>query len=586
MGKKLWRGFFMALVGIGFLTLPLALTGLSYGATDFMDNLKPDFILFNGKIVTVDSAFSAVQAVAIKDEKIVAVGEDRDLKKLKGSKTKMVDLKGKTVIPGINEGHLHMLSTGLELSKINLRDPKIQTLNDLVQAVADRVKVTPKGEWIEGSRWDQSKLKENRFPTRWDLDQISPEHPVYLKRTCGHIAVANSKALELAGINKDTPQPEGGEIVKDEKGEPNGALLEKPAYSLVEKLIPKPNLRQKKEAIKAACRAFNAAGITSVHDGMMEVGDYQAYQEVYNEGELTVKVYGMVATGLPGVKEEEAISYLMKIGPRQGFGNEYLKIGGIKMMVDGGVGGRTALMRTPYITGKPNNYGIQTLPQETLRKVVKLANQMGWQVGVHACGGKAMDNVLEAYREADAEKPIKGRRWFLIHAYDPSPQNFEDMKRMEVGAATNPSFIHFLGDSYIFNMGKEWTAYASPHKEYLKNGIRISAGSDSRVTPYPPMFGIYAAVTRRTQVSKEVAGADQCIPVQDALRIFTMGGAWMTFEEKTKGSIEPGKAADLVVLGEDILTVDPERIPAIPILATFVGGKTVYVNPAADLSLK
>ena len=215
-----------------------------------LDGLKPDTILFNGKVVTVDDHFSIAEAVAVKGDRIVAVGSNSNLKKLKGTRTEMVDLKGKTVIPGFNEGHLHMMSTGQGLMKVNLQDRRVRTISNLIQAVEDRVRTTPRGQWVEGWGWDQSKLQENRFPTRWDLDRVSPEHPVYLTRTCFHIAVANSKALEMAGITKDTPQPEGGEIVKDEKGEPTGALLERPAFSFVEKLIPKPDLRQKKEASK------------------------------------------------------------------------------------------------------------------------------------------------------------------------------------------------------------------------------------------------------------------------------------------------------------------------------------------------
>jgi predicted amidohydrolase YtcJ len=540
-----------------------------------IDHLKPDTILFNGKVVTVDGRFSIAQALAIKGDRIVAVGSNADLKRLKGTKTQRVDLKGKTLIPGFNEGHLHMITTGQGLMKVNLQDPKVRSIPDLAQKVAERVKITPRGEWVEGWGWDQSKLRENRFPTRWDLDAVSPENPVYLTRTCFHISLANTKALELAGITRETAQPPGGEIVKDSRGEPTGILLERPAFTLVEKFVPKPTLQQKKEAILAACRAFNGAGITSINDGGFDVGDYQAYQEVMNEGDLTVRVYGMVRLELREITDEEGIAYLQHIGPRNGFGNDFLKMGAIKITMDGGVGGRTALMRTPYQTGNPGNFGIQSVGQDRLRKMVKLANQMGWQMAIHAAGGKAMDNVLEIFREAHAEKSIKGRRWYLVHAYDPSPQNLEDLKRMEMGVATNPGFIHFVGDSFIFNMGKEWADRASPLKTYLKHGIPISGGSDSAVTPFPPLYGIYAAVTRKTQISKEVAGKDQCISVEEALRVFTMGGTWMTFEEKVKGSLEPGKLADLVVLGEDILAVDPERIPGIPVLATCVGGKMV-----------
>ena len=295
-----------------------------------------------------------------------------------------------------------------------------------------------------------------------------------------------------------------------------------------------------------------------------------------NEGNLTVRVYGMVRLELREISDDEAIAYLRHTGPRNGFGTDYLKMGAIKITMDGGVGGRTALMRTPYITGKANNFGIQSVAQDRLRKIITLANQMGWQMAIHAAGGKAMDNVLAVFREADAEKPIKGRRWYLVHAYDPSLQNFKDLKQMGVGVATNPGFIHFVGDSFIFNMGREWASHASPLKDYLEAWNSDQRRLGCAVTPFPPLFGINAAVTRQTQLSGEVLGPDQCISVQEALRVFTMGGTWMTFEENTKGSIEPGKLADMVILGEDILSIHPDRIPEVPVLATYVGAKRVH----------
>jgi predicted amidohydrolase YtcJ len=545
-------------------------------ATDLMDGLKPNLILFNGKVVTLDPNFSIAEAVAVKGDRIVAVGADSDLSALRGPRTDMIDLKGKTLIPGFNEGHLHMMQTGEGLLKINLQEKTVRSIPDIVQRVSERVKSTPRGEWVEGWGWDQSKLRENRFPTRWDLDAVSPDHPVYLARTCCHIAVVNSRALALAGITKATPHPGGGEIVRDERGEPTGALLERPAFSLVEKLLPKAGLRQKKEAIVAACRAFNAAGITSVNDGGLDIPDYQAYQEVMNEGNLTVRVYGMVRLEMREIDDEEAVNYLRHIGPRNGFGNDYLKMGAIKITMDGGVGGRTALMRTPYPTGKPGHFGIQSVAQERLRMVIKMANQLGWQMAIHTAGGRAMDNVLEIFREADSEKSLRGRRWYLVHAYDPSPQNFEDLARMGIGVATNPGFIYFVGDSFVQNMGREWADHASPLHDYLNHGIPISGGSDSPVTPYAPLYGIYAAVNRKTQVSGEVIGKDQCVGIGEALRVFTMGATWMSFEEGIKGSLERGKLADMVILGEDLLSIEPDRIPEVPVLATIVGGKQVY----------
>ena len=332
-------------------------------------------------------------------------------------------------------------------------------------------------------------------------------------------------------------------------------LQERPAFDLVAKLIPQPDFKKKKEAIKAASKAFNAVGMTSINDGGSYVDEYQAYQEVMNEGDLTVRVYAMAWITPNEMSDEGIVSYINHIGPRQGFGNDYLKFGALKIVIDGGVGGRTALMRTPYISGKPNNYGIQVVPQDRLRKIIKYANQKGWQMAIHTCGGKAMDNALEIFREADQEKSIKGRRWYFVHGYDPSPQNLEDMRRMEVGVA--PPTRPFSASSAIVSC-RAWGRSGPPmHRltriNSLKQGVHISGGADAPVTPFPPLWGIYGAVTRRAQLSKEDPrpGPTSGDP-GSAANIYDGRSLDVTFEEKTKGSIEPGKLADMVVLGEDI----------------------------------
>jgi len=536
---------------------------------------RADLVLLNGKVVTVDPEFSVAEAVAVKDRRIVAVGSTAEIEGLVGAGTEVIDLEGRMVLPGLIDSHIHMVSTGLTMSMIDCRTPPMDSIADIVVAVRERAEKARAGEWIAGRGWDQAKLAEHRNPTRWDLDEAAPDNPVYLTRTCGHVVVVNSKALEVAGVTRDTPQPVGGTIVKDEDREPTGLLLERPAFWLVLKHVPPPDLERKKEAIRLASRAFSEAGLTGVIEAGIAAEDMRAYQEVLREGGLTVRV-NMMLKGVEGDEPvEESLRRIREFPLTTGFGDDMVRFLGLKLLIDGGIGCRTALLREPY-EGEPDNRGILTMPEEKLQRLVDEANLQGMMVGVHCAGGGAMDIVLRAFEETDRKRPIKGRRFTLIHAYQPSEENFETCRRLGVVVASQPSFLYYLGDSYYENVGPERSKWLKPHRAWIDHGIVVAAGTDSPVTPYPPFVSLWAAIARRTEVQETQMGTGQKVTREEAIRMYTINGAYLTFEEDARGSIEPGKLADLIVIDRDILTCPEDDIKETKVLRTILSGKTVY----------
>jgi predicted amidohydrolase YtcJ len=543
--------------------------------TDINDLTKADLLLINGKIVTVDPDFGIVEAVAVRDGKILAVGTTSEMETWKGSGTEVIDLENKTVLPGLIDSHLHMVGTGIALSQINCRTPPIISTSDLVDAVREKTADAKPGEWILGRGWDQVKLSDHRNPNKWDLDEASPENPVWLMRTCGHISVVNSRALEIAGVSKDTPQPVGGHIVKDENGEPTGLLQEGPAMNLVRKHIPPQDLESTSKAIKLASSSFSKDGITGVIEAGIEPLAIRAYQKVANDEELTVRVNMMLHGKIGDESAEESATRIKDFPMTTGYGDDLLRFLGLKLLIDGGVGGRTALLREPY-EDDPHNFGILTMPEEDLQKRVDAGNLAGMMVGIHCAGGEAMDIVLNAFEETDRIKSIKGRRFAIIHAYQPTEANFETCRRLGITVASQPSFLYYLGESYYENVGHERAKWLKPHRAWLDNDIMVASGTDSPVTPYPPFPSLWTSIARRTEVNNVQMGTEQRITREEAIKLYTINGAYHTFEENIKGSIEPGKLADMIIIDRDILTCPLDDIRDTKVLRTILGGKTVY----------
>jgi len=564
------------------------------------DLLAADLVIINGKIVTVDKKFSIVQAVATKDGKIIAVGKNEDIKELAGKNTKVLDLKGKTVLPGINDSHIHAVAywgTRPPLA-VDIGFPTVRSISDIVKAVGEKVKTLQPGEWIQGWGWDEGYLQEclkdpARHPTKWDLDPVSPDNPVCLNDFSGHVIWVNSKALELAKVTKATPLPSGGEIVRDPAtGEPTGLLKELPAEGLVMRVIPPLTREQKKKTILTAMKELNSIGITSITEGALGPGggDFQGgllgsecisvYNDLYDEGTLSVRVNIMLLFGEYGALSlkdlQKGISYL---GIHTGFGSEWLRIAGVKMFADGIPPSKTAWMHEEYVSG---GNGRLVLPGETdeeryneLINMILCAHKHGFQVGIHATGGRAVDACVDGYVKAMEEYPWDARH-YVIHSDFTTPECAKRMAKYNIGVAVQSGIKWTISDFMDSLVGEQMSARQWPLRTLLDAGVHVSAGSDAPVS-YPNWkLGVEAAVLRESKATSKVSGPEQCISREEAIHAYTMGGAWQDHMENIKGSIEIGKLADLCVLDEDILTVDPHQIKDIRNVMTIVGGKIVY----------
>jgi predicted amidohydrolase YtcJ len=527
-----------------------------------------DVVWRDGKIVTVDSHFSIAEAMAIRNGRFIAVGTNIEIGKYTGKSTRVVDLHGKTVIPGFEDSHLHGAGGGPGVDLSNTR-----SLADLYTAIRQRVETSKPGEVIvSNSDWHEAQLKEQRLPLRRDLDHVSPANPVVLVRG-GHEYILNSAALALWNIDKTTVSPEGGQISHYPDGEPNGELMDR-ARTLIAIPQPRLTLDQQIESWRDQLRKLHAAGLTSIRVPGISLDQYRMFQEMKRRGLLTMRVTALLAAP-PNPDASKVRTFIEASNVRPDEGDEWLKIGGIKLIVDGGFeGGR---MRDPYQEpyGRDGTYqGLQIIAPDRFAEVVKELNRLGWRVGTHAVGDAAIDEVLAGYEAADAEKPIRGRRWTIEHGFLPREEHFSRIGTLGV-FVTVQDHLYLAGPSLVRYWGPKRAAWVTPARAYLDHGVDIAAGTDAPVVPFPPLWTMYHFVTRDT-ISGGVLGPDQKITREEALRIATMGNARLTFEEQIKGSIEPGKLADFVVLDEDILRADAKRIEQLRVLTTVVGGKTVF----------
>jgi hypothetical protein len=559
-----------------------------------------DLIIVNGKIITVDSKFSIAQAVAIKGDRIVAVGTNEEVKTLTGKKTTILDLKEKTVLPGINDAHTHAALYGGTRPPLALdvSYPTVKSIKDIVKAIAEKVKISKPGEWIRGVGWDEGFLEEctrdkSRHPTRWDLDPVSPHNPVCLGEYTVHSLWVNSKALELAGITKDTPVPPGGEIVRDPgTGDITGMIRELAAQGLIMKVVPPGTKAQKRQAILSAIKEFNMLGITSITEaalgpggtgyqgGLMDAECISIYNDLYNEGKLNTRVNIFYLFGEYGACSFKDLQQIVPhIGVHSGFGNEWLKIGGIKIFADGIPTTKTAWMSEEYIGG---GTGSLVLPGSTdkerydeLINMICYAHKNGFQVGAHAIGDKAIEASIDGFIKAEKEEP-KGMRHYIIHGDFISEKYARLAAEYNIGIAAQPAIKWTLADFMADIVGDKREAWQWPLRTLIDAGVHVSGSSDAPVT-YPNWKqGVQSAVLRESKATGRVSGPEQCITREEAIRMFTIEGAWQDHMEHIKGSIEVGKLADLCILDEDILTVEPHKIKDIRNLMTIIGGKIVY----------
>ena len=528
-----------------------------------------DTILVNGHVITVDARFSIAQGVAIAAGRFTAVGEDAAIRRLAGPRTTTIDLHGQTVIPGLADGHLHDAGggPGVDLSRA-------RSLADVLGAIGARVKASRPGDIVvTNSDWHEAQLKEHRLPYRRDLDTVSPANPVVVVRG-GHEYILNSAALAKWRITKETPQPSGGRITRAADGELNGELIDR-AKALVQ-LPPAPPLTI--AALVEQHKKLNAAGLTSIRYPGAPAEQYRLLQQMEKQGLLTMRVSQLLRFGADSAESMRAAIAASGLKPDEG--DEWVRIGGMKLGVDGGFEG--GWMREPYAGtwGEGGAFrGVNTMRQAAYTDVVKELNRLGWRAATHAVGDAAIDEVLAAYEAANRERSIRGKRWTIEHGFIVEPDQLPRMQALDLVVSAQ-DHLYLAGPSLVSYWGAGRAARTTPMRTYLDQGFVVAGGTDSPVVPYPPLWVIYHFATRDT-ISGGVLGADQRITRKEALQVETINNAFLTFEERIKGSIEPGKLADLVVLPDDILTCPDKELERMQVAMTMVGGKIVFTAPAA-----
>ena len=531
-----------------------------------------DLIVRNGKIVTMDSARSIVTAMAIRAGRVVATGSDSEIAACAGARTQTVDLQGRTVLPGLIDVHTHALewAQGLLRNQVDPSYPKVHSIAEILKQVAEQAAASPKGKWIRGAGWDDSKLTERRYITRKDLDAVSPDNPVWLEHFTGHLGVANSLALKLAHVSRDTPTPSGGVIDKDDAGEPTGVLKDN-AQNLVQAVLPPDPPDLALRATRVVTEKALEVGLTTIHDICVPAAGMRAYQESRSNSWLKIRV--QMAPLVSSVADAEA---LVRGGVYTGFGDDFLKFGAVKMFADGGMAAKTIGVYEPA-EGEPGNLGLLIWKPDEMQKAHHILAGAGWQLETHAIGDRAMDEVLDSYQAAMKDLGLKEPRFRIVHAGLLTPPIQKRMKELHVLADANPVFVYWLG-SFFQKYGPNRVRWIYPAKSFFDNGIVAAGTSDVPVTPISPWWGIWASVARKEFRTGQVIAPEERVSVLQALEMYTRNPAYIGFEENQKGSLESGKLADFIVVDRDVLTVPTDELKDVQVLKTFVGGELVYLK--------
>ncbi len=554
MKKRISRRQFVGVLGAA----PLAWTALNA-----CSKTNADLILHNATIHTSNPQVPKAEAVAISNGKIIAVGSNDDVLHLAGSATRKIDIGGKTILPGFIDAHSHPASAGLShLRKVDCDLRSIQAIQD---AIGEKAKNTPPGEWVRGFKYDDTKTAEGRYINRYDLDEVTTDHPVIIVHRGGHTAYVNSKALELGGITKDSPDPEGGQIVRGPDGEPTG-LLQETATKLVQQLIVDEDTPADRQAgVKLITQMMAKTGVTSVTDAYGTPQFLQAYRDAYQAGESSARIYCMIGYF--------AIDEMIAKGAKTGDGDAWVRIGGMKLTCDGSISERTARLSEPYI-GRPDDYGIIVMDEEELYDYAIKAHRANWQIGIHANGDVGIDKSLKVYERIQKEHPREDPRFRLEHCTVINADLIRRIKALNVIPNPFSTYVYFHGEKMV-NYGKDRLENMFAVRSFLDAGINVTQTSDYPPGPFEPMMALQSSVTR-TDMSGTVWGPSQKISVEEAIKVGTINGAYASYEEDIKGSLEIGKLADLVVLEKDPTAVDPHSIIDIGIERTMVGGAWVY----------
>ena len=532
-------------------------------------SFAPDLVIVNAMVHTMDPNQPVAEAIAIHGNRIVAVGASKEIRNMAGSKTRIVDAQKRVVLPGFNDSHVHFLSGGFQLSSVDLRDAS--TPQEFAERIHHFAEKLPAGRWIKGGDWDHERWPEAKLPTKDLIDNFTPDRPVFVNRLDGHMALANSLALRLAGVTRQTLDPPGGIIVRDPKtGELTGVLKDA-AQNFVWKVIPPSSFEERLTAARAATEYAAELGVTSVQD-MSAGNDIGVYQTLLDRGELKTRIYAV--SPLP------AWERLVSTGVRAHFGSEMLRMGGLKGFADGSLGSTTALFYDPY-QDAPDTSGIagdEMYPEGAMLTRVREADKAGLQVMIHAIGDRANDLILTIFEQVEREDGKRDRRFRIEHAQHLRRQDIPRFARDNVVASMQP--YHAIDDGRWAEkrIGKERAKTTYAFRSLLDSGAVLAFGTDWTVAPINPMSSIYAAVTRRTLDGKNPKGwvPEQKISVEEAVRAYTVGSAYAEFQEPVKGTITPGKLADLVILSRDIFKIDPKDIETTKVVMTILDGRVIY----------
>lgn len=550
---------------------------------------RATLILVNGRVLTVDAADRVAQAVGIAGNRIVAVGTTAEVERIAAPDARRIDLAGRTVTPGLLDAHIHFSGGGADrLYVLDLSYPTVKSITDVATAVRAKAATTPKGTWIQGRGWDEGKLAERRVITAKDLDAASPDNPVVLTQTTGHYVVANSVALRLAGITKETRNPPNGTIDRNPDGTPTG-LLRESAAGLVRRLVPPRSAAETEAGIRDFVKAFNAEGMTGAKDPGISSQTWDIYRKIERDSALSVRVFALWAGGrsVEGAKQLIAERAAMT-RPNETPGDDHVIAGGVKLYADGSGGARTAWLyddwNKDYRGVDTGNHGYPASNADTIRMLIRMYHDAGMHVSVHSIGDRAIDWVVDTYEQAMRENPKKGLRHGIIHSNIPTDHAVDVMAKLQRefdAGFPEPSatFTWWLGDTYAGNFGPTRAPRLNPFRTFRAKGMTWANGSDFGVTPFPARYGIWAAIAREPLLGvygKDPFGRAESVDVHTALRAVTIWAARQMFLEQKIGSIEVGKYADLAVWDRDFYSVPTAEIKDAKCLMTIFDGKVVF----------
>lgn len=534
--------------------------------------MSNDIVLINGNILTMSPERPRASAVAIRGGRIVAVGNDEECRRAAGATAGTLDLRGRTATPGLNDAHAHPMGLGFSLSDLDISNPPCASIDDVIELVRDRAASLPAGQWMVGRGYDQGRLRELRHPTRHDLDVVSPDNPVLLIRACHHIGVANSVALNVAGIDRNSSDPDGGTIDRDNHGDPTGVLREN-AFGMVQDNVGAPTEEQIAEALIAGGNAFLASGVTSAVEAVVRrPEELRAYQRLRGENRLPIRSYLMMII-------EDTLDEMIDLGIRTGFGDDRLRIGPAKLFSDGSIGGHTARMRLPY-EGTADAYGLWMQEPQVMKDRILQAHRAGFQIGIHAIGDAAIDLILDAYEEANIDFPRADTRHRIEHCSIVDERTIARIARLGVVPIPGTSFLYYFKDSYVRHLGMDRLRYAYGMATFQKHGVVAAASTDTPVAPVSATIGLQTMMTRR-DMNGDPLWPEESIGLHDALRAYTVNGAYSSFEESIKGTLSPGMAGDVAIFETDLETVPPVEIGSVRIDHTILDGSLVFSRDGA-----